>query len=160
MADSYGITVDATSVVAMLGRTAEELKAVMVEQLTTVSELVKEEMRKRASVGVGGDNGLRGSIGFVIVPGLLKSEIKPSAAYGDAVETGSRPHWISAKKGSPLELWAAQKGINVYALQHSIAMKGTKPHPYIKPTYDEVAPLVGVQFARGVSTFINEAQKL
>lgn len=147
----YNILVDASAVVATLGVASGQVKPVLVEQLVTVSDLVKAEMERRANVGVTG--ALRNTVGYKFVPETLTSEIKPSAPYSDAVETGTRPHWISAKAGSPLEQWAAMKGINVYALQHSIAVKGTQPHPFIEPTYIEMAPIVAEKFAAGMAAF-------
>ncbi len=148
---SYNITVNAAGVEAMLGEAAVGLKAVELEQLATVSELVAAEMRRRAPDAFGQ---LKDSIGYKIIPEALTSEIKPSADYGDAVETGSKPHWVSVKPGSPLEQWALFRGINPYALQHSIAAKGTKAHPYIEPTYVAMAPVVAAAFAAGISKFV------
>ncbi len=151
-----GITMDVAAVVTLIGVTASELPGVILKQLAATSELTKQAMRERAPVGVGGENGLKGSIGFTINPARLSSEIKPKVPYADAVETGSKPHWVSAKPGSPLEQWARLKGLNVYAVQRSIATKGTKPHPYIVPTYQEVGPLVGAKFAQGITDLIGD----
>lgn len=149
---SYTITVNATGVEAMLGEAASGLKAVELEQLASVSELVAAEMRRRAPDAFGE---LRKSIGFKVIPAALTSEIKPSADYGDAVETGSKPHWVSAKPGSPLEQWALFRGINVYAVQWAIAQRGTKAQPYIEPTYIAMAPVVASAFAAGISKFVD-----
>ena len=151
MASDFTITVDASGPIAMLEAAGHDLKPALLEELATTSEMVKEVMKNHAPDAFGN---LHDSIGFKIVPELLTSEIKPSADYADAVETGSRPHWVSAKPGSPLEQWALFRGINVYAVQHSIAVKGTKPHPYIQPTYDEVAPTVSDRFALAIAKFI------
>ncbi len=150
---SYTITVDSLGVETMLGEAAVGLKAVELEQLTSVSELVAAEMKRRAPDAFGK---LRDSIGFKVVPEALTSEIKPTAEYGDAAETGSKPHWISVKPGTPLEQWALFRGINPYALQHSIASKGTKPHPYIEPTYQVMAPVVAAAFAAGIGKYVDE----
>jgi len=58
----------------------------------------------------------------------LSVTVDPTAPYADYVEYGTRPHWTSVHN---LEAWARLKGINPYALQRSIAKKGTKPHPYL-----------------------------
>lgn len=148
------VTVDAVDTIAMLRTAGLKMPAVVLEQLGIVSEFVKQAMKAKAPVGVGGDRGLRGSIDFKIDPGTMSSEVKPLADYGDAVETGSRPHWISAKPGSTLAQWAQLKGINPYAVQKSIAIHGTKAHPFIQPTYVDVAPLVPEKFAAGIARFI------
>ncbi len=149
----YTITVEATGVTEMLGAAADGLRAVELEQLTSISELVAAEMKRRAPDAFGH---LRDSIGFKVVPEALTSEIKPVAEYGDAAETGSKPHWVSVKPGTPLEQWALFRGINPYALQHSIAAKGTKPHPYIEPTYQAMAPVVAAAFAAGIGKYVAE----
>ena len=151
MAAPYTITVDATGVVALLTKAGESIRPAILEQLGIVSMLVRDVMKEKAPDAFGN---LRDSIGYTIIPETLTSEIKPSAPYGDAVETGSRPHWISVKPGSPLEQWALFRGINPYAVQRSIAVKGTQPHPYIKPTYDETAPEVNEKFALGIAKLI------
>src|SRR5690349_16786383 len=98
-AGSYNIVIDATAVTAMLGEAASKARPAILKELVSVSELVKEEMRRRVNEGVGGEHGLKGSIDFHIQPAVLTSEIKPLLPYGDALETGSRPHWVSAKPG-------------------------------------------------------------
>lgn len=55
--------------------------------------------------------------------------------YGPALEHGTRPHWVPI---IALERWAKQRGINPYAVQHSIAKKGTEPHPWLIPARNKV----------------------
>lgn len=154
MAGSVTIEVNAAEVVAMLDIAASKLRPVIIEQLAVVSEIVKEVMKLKASVGVGGDDGLRGSIGYLVDTANLVSEIKPAVAYADAVETGSKPHWAPHGPDSSLAAWCKLKGLNVFAVAASIAKKGTKPHPYIIPTYEETAPQVSTAFAAGIGTFV------
>lgn len=156
MNGAYSITMDVSGVVSVLGAAAERLPLVLLEQLGIVSELAKKTMQNKAPEGVGGDKGLRGSIEVEINKPLLTAKIQPTARYADAVEKGSKPHWVSAKEGSPLERWAELKGLNVYAVQRSIAKKGTKAHPYIEPTYREIEPIVPVKFGLAISAFVNE----
>jgi HK97 gp10 family phage protein len=151
MATTYSITVDSVGVVGLLTKLGESMRPAILEQLGIVSMLVRDVMKEKAPDAFGN---LRDSIGYKIVPETLTSEIKPDAPYGDAVETGTRPHWISVSPGSPLEQWALFRGINPYAVQRSIAVKGTKAHPFIKPTYDEVAPEVNAKFAEGIAKLI------
>lgn len=145
------IDVDAEGVVRMLEAGAVELRHGLLALLTESSELVKESERAHAPVGVGGDSGLKGSIGYTLIPETLASEIKPEADYAAAVETGSKPHWAPIE---PLKAWAELRGLNPYALRWSIAQKGTQPHPYVRPTYEEMAPIVGGTFAAGIASLI------
>ena len=48
---------------------------------------------------------------------------------------GSRPHWTSVRN---LEGWAYRHGINPYALQRSIAEKGTRPNPFVERAQREM----------------------
>lgn len=149
------IEMNGLEAIAMMTSAGAGLPAVLTKQLGLASILAKATMREKAPVGVGGDkDGLKGSIGVTLIPEALSSEIKPTMPYADAVETGSKPHWIPHGPDSALAAWAKLKGINVYALAASIAKKGTKPHPYIEPTYEEVAPGVIALFASGVDAFL------
>lgn len=60
--------------------------------------------------------------------------------YAAAIEFGSVPHWTSVKN---LEEWARKHGINPYALQRSIAHKGTPAHPYLRPGLEASAKQIG-----------------
>ena len=62
---------------------------------------------------------------------LLSVSVYPTADYAKYIEYGTRPHWTSVHN---LEAWAALKGINPYALQRSIAKRGTKAHPFLERT--------------------------
>lgn len=145
------MTMDAEGVVALLDAAADGLQPAIATGLATVSEMVVAVMKEKAPVGVGGDKGLRGSIGFILDPKLLTSEIKPTVSYGDAVETGSKPHWAPI---APLIPWAEMHGMNPYALRWSIARKGTQPHPYIEPTFEDVKDEVPAGINEVVTHFL------
>lgn len=65
-------------------------------------------------------------------PNRLTATIYPRARYADFLETGTRPHWTSIQN---IEGYARFRGLNPYALQRSIARKGTKAHPFLDKTY-------------------------
>ena len=58
-----------------------------------------------------------------------------NVVYGPALEHGTDPHWPPIVG---LERWAAQRGINPYAIQKHISDEGTKAHPWLKPAGDSV----------------------
>lgn len=147
------IVFDGASTISFLRKVTEGLPQAILDQLTAVSTVVAGVMREKASQGATGD--LKRSIRPVIDPELNTAVIKPSAPYGDAVETGSKPHWAPI---GPLIPWAEMHGINPYALRWSIAQKGTQPHPYIVPTYDQTAPQVPSMFAEGLKALFLEAR--
>ena len=60
--------------------------------------------------------------------------------YAAAVEFGSVPHWAPI---GPLKQWAKRKlgdESAAYAVQKTIAKRGTKPKPFLRPAYMKVIP--------------------
>lgn len=149
---AFNIRVDA-SAVAQLFQGAPEALQTGVRQLVERSAIeVQREMMIAANVGVTGD--LRRSVRYTVTAGLLRAEIAPKVPYAEDVEYGTHPHWVSVKEGTPLALWARLKGINKYALQHSIAVKGTRAHPFVRPTYDRMAPKVVRDISVGMASLL------
>ncbi len=147
------IIFDGASTLAYFRKLTATFNEALTSSLEAASTMVSNVMREKASLGATGD--LRASIGFKMTPENLLSEIKPSVGYGDAVETGSKPHWPPI---APLIPWAEMHGINPYALQRSISVKGTQPHPYIVPTFVETGPEVPPIFDAGIKTALEEAR--
>ena len=54
--------------------------------------------------------------------------------YGEALDTGTRPHMPPVDK---IKGWANRKGIKPWALAISIKKKGTKAHPWLY-IYDDI----------------------
>lgn len=115
---------------------------------------VQREMRIAAPVAVTGQ--LRGSIRYVVSPLQVHAVIKPEVKYAEGVEYGTKPRRVSVAEGTPLLAWAKLKGINPYALQKSIARKGTKPHPFVEPTYRKMKPVVESDIASGMTKLVEE----
>lgn len=149
--DNVKITVDDRRVREMLAKAPEETALTVHQLLERNGIQVMAEMRRQVSVGVTGD--LRRTIHYVF-RGTGEVAIEPQAKYAEPVEKGTRPHWVSVKPGTPLYRWATQKAINPYAVQKSIAKKGTMPHPFIQPTYDIMEPRVRRDFNEGIDALI------
>jgi hypothetical protein len=62
----------------------------------------------------------------------LVGKVGPSVRYGLYVERGSRPHWPPR---AALEGWARRHGIPVFAVQRSIARRGTRARPFLVPAF-------------------------
>jgi hypothetical protein len=152
------VVVDSQDVEEMLHRAPAKVKSTLQSLVLRSLIETQREMRKNASVGLGGGRGLRGSIRFFVSRTGLSGTVEPTAKYALPVEEGSRPHWVSIKDGSPLKEWADLKGINAFALQRSIAVKGTKPHPFVKPTSLTMTPRIYEIFNKGVSTMIGDLE--
>jgi len=104
-------------------------------------ELV-EELKRRCPTH---DGALRNSISSAVEDGRLNIWMLNYAMY---VEEGTAPHWTSVDN---LKKWAKDKLGDenlAYALQKSIAVKGTKPHPFIKETLIQEFPRL---LAKGLS---------
>lgn len=127
----------------------------VVNQLIEGSAIdVQREMRTRVSVGATGDT--RRRIKYVLNKANLSAEIYPDVPHAEALEKGTRPHWTSVKEGTPLRQWADHKGINPYAVQASIAKRGTKAHPFIIPTFQSARRSVPRNIINGFGRFIKE----
>lgn len=107
-------------------------------------------MRTKVKTGVSGE--LKKSIRYYFRD-YLTIVIEPTARHAAAHEYGSKPHWTSVRN---LERWAKMKGISPYALQRSIAKKGTKAHPYLQSTLREVDSRVLPDFTGGMSRTIGQ----
>jgi len=93
-----------------------------------------EELKRRVPIH---DGELRQSISTEVSNNKL---IVYMVSYALYVEEGTAPHWTSVEN---LKKWARDKLGDedlAYALQKSIATKGTKPHPFIKETLIQEFP--------------------
>jgi hypothetical protein len=144
--------------VRQLFQRAPQMVSTRLKTLVEASAIdVQREMRIAAPVAVTGQ--LRGSIRYVVSPLRIQAVIKPEVNYAEPVEHGSKPHLVSVAEGTPLRAWAKLKGINPYALQHSIAKKGTKPHPFVEPTYRKMKPVVEADIAAGMTRLVEELNR-
>lgn len=148
------ITVDSRQVEEMLARAPVATKRRLRELVERGAIDIQREMRIAANVAVTGD--LRRSVRYTFNTATLSAVIEPTAKYAAAVENGSRPHFVSARPGTPLSRWAISKGINPYAVAKSIAKKGTKPHPFVQPTFNKMKPQVERYIERGVAQLAQE----
>lgn len=114
----------------------------------------QRSMRMRAPVGVTGN--YRRSIIYRLWPGQLRAEVWPDIAYAEDLENGTAPHYVDASPGSPLAKWAKLKGLDPYAVQHSIATKGTRPQPIVGRTFRKMGPKVEADIAQGISDLAKE----
>jgi hypothetical protein len=153
---AFGIRVDTTVALRAFQR-APELMTSRARQLIEGAAIdVQRAMIQRATMNVGATGDYRRSIQYRFTPGLLQAEIFPSASYADDLERGTGPHWVSVSPGSSLRRWAQMKGINPYAVQNSIAKRGTRPHPIVGDTYEVMAPRVQSDIARGLAAAVSE----
>ncbi|MGO4470337.1 hypothetical protein AB4Y95_00160 [Arthrobacter sp. M-10] len=155
---TYEIVMDAVEVEAVLTETATLFPRYINSWLVESANLTKEEMASKVSRGVGATmgQGIANNIGIDYNVADMSATIKPTdqVPYADGVETGTRPHMPPAGPDSSLAQWCELHGLNVWAVAMSIKRKGTKPHPFVEPTYQVVIPQVTERFTSGVSAFL------
>jgi hypothetical protein len=147
------ITIDTASLRRLLARAPEATSQRIRTLLEGAGITTQGIMRIKAPVGATGD--LRRTVRYFFRQADTVA-VEPAAGYAEPVEKGTRPHWTSAKEGTPLWRWARQKGIPVYAVQRSIAMKGTKPHPFMDATAMQAEPIIKRDFDAGISGLVEE----
>lgn len=149
-----GITVQDQKVVAMLASAPTALSTRLRQVIERAAITVQREMIQEAPIAVTGD--LRRSIHYEVAPSVFQAVIEPDIVYAGSVEAGGPPRWVSVKPGTPLEKWAKLKGLNPYAVQRSIARKGTQPHPFVKPTYEKTKDEVEAGIEVGITQVLQE----
>lgn len=102
------------------------------------------------------DGRYRQSVGYSLNRAKFQATVGPSVKYAEPVEKGSRPHWVSVKRGSSLRKWADDKGINPYAVQRSIARKGTRAQWIVRDVYRDKKPEVIRDVVGGFARFVSE----
>lgn len=152
---SFQIVVDDT----VVSRMFDKLPAAVVTRIGRLVEGaaidVQRQMRILAPVAVTGQ--LRRSITYRYSPATLSAVIEPSVDYAADVEKGTRAHYVSAAPGSSLRAWAQQKGLDPYAVQGIIALRGTRKHPFVAPTFEMMKPKVESDIAAGIADVITES---
>jgi hypothetical protein len=66
----------------------------------------------------------------------LWGQVRVDEETGIYVHQGTKPHWAPVKA---LRGWALRHGIDPFALQRSIAKKGTRPNPWFEEAVDSFA---------------------
>lgn len=155
-----GISIDIEIDDAQVRRMVQAAPGLVVKRLRNLVEGgaidIQGEMRRAAPAGVGGGAGLRGSIRYAFNAMNLSALVAPTVDYAQSVEEGAKPHWTSVAPGSSLRAWANLKGISPYAVQRSIAKKGTKAHPYVKPTYEKMGPVIKRNAERDIASLAKD----
>jgi hypothetical protein len=83
---------------------------------------------------------LRNSIAIKLDADGLGATVGTNVGSAASVEFGSRPHWAPI---GPLKGWAKRHGMDegaAYAIQKTIAKRGTRAQPFMFPAFEEVRP--------------------
>lgn len=85
--------------------------------------------------------------------GRFEGYLKSRAPYALGVHEGTPPHYVAP---SEIKAWAEKRGINPYAVAHSIAKKGTMPNPFFQRAVDLTEDSVNKEFDVALDSIIKE----
>jgi HK97 gp10 family phage protein len=132
----------------------EKSNSHLVSALKTAVTVVTLAAKNTVPVGATGE--LRRSIGSDIdersLIGIVGLDF-PGRNYGIYVEKGTRPHMPPI---GALDRWANQRGLNPYAVAKSIARKGTKAQPFMKPAYEKNEKFIRRQFSEANEKIVRD----
>jgi hypothetical protein len=155
----FTITMDAASVEKVLTATAERFPRYVNSWLVQAGTITKEEMASKVNEGIGAayGQGVKNNIDATYDEVAQTVMVKPNSnvPYADALETGSRPHWPDMNPDGARAQWCELKGLSLWAIGATIAKVGTKPHPFIEPTYNVVKGPIARLFQDGVAAFVD-----
>lgn len=107
----------------------------------TVRSMSEAMKKARESTPTGVSQGLVKSIqGDVNTFGkTTRMRVTWTAPYAASNNSGARPHWVPIRF---LYAWAASKGLSPWAVQKSIAKKGTKKSNFLSKTETKVTTTI------------------
>lgn len=117
--------------------------------LNTSVILVERNAKLEAPVGVTGH--LKSRMRHSVAP--FRGTVEPTVKYAFGVHEGTKPHWVAIDS---LEKWAKRKGINPYALQKSIAKKGTKANPFMERAAKKSESKVQITFQTAINNITKQ----
>lgn len=121
--------------------------------LEKAGKLITRTEKEEVPIGV--SNQLRQSIDMRLIPNNVT--IAPHKNYAIDVHEGTRPHFVPVNNPrDPLRVWAISKGLNPYAVQKSIAKKGTKPNRFVERTVSKAEEEVRRIFSQVLENIIKK----
>lgn len=143
-APTISITIDDSQFVRLCRRFPTEIDGAFRRILTDGSIIVQKELKETAPVGI--TQNLAGKIQRTV--SRSQARIRPLMEYAYWVEygrgAGKMPPWSGAE-GEDFRKWVeAKMGASVppFVVARAIGRSGTKPHPFIEPTYKSTEPKV------------------
>lgn len=107
-------------------------------------------MERESAIEAPADTGrLRGGISSTFTEST--GTVFSTSNYAKAVHQGQRPHSMDADL---LKGWAKRKGLNPYAVAHSIRKKGTKANPFFKRALEKNKMKALQLFSSAIDEFI------
>lgn len=90
---------------------------------------------------------------WTIRAGRFEGTLFSGTEYASAVHNGTRPHFVPIED---LKKWAIKKGINAYAVQKSIAKKGTRPNKFLDRAVKANESKMDKDLQDAITNIINE----
>lgn len=144
------LRVDMGNALEATKKAPEEMAKAIHQTLLEVAIYTQRVFRQNMPVGKTGM--LRRTTTYVWL-GDARVRIEPVEEYAEYVEFGTRPHFPPVEAITP---WARMRGIEPWALAHSIAKHGTKAHPFLQKTYEQVEPYANTALAQNVDKVIEK----
>lgn len=107
--------------------------------LVQSANYIKSDMESRVPVRTGR---LKQSIAIKVETDRVI--IGPNTEYAAYVEFGTKPHVIEAKKGKALAFMGPNGRVFVKKVNHP----GTRPHPYVRPAFEDWVDTLGALAAQ------------
>lgn len=138
------------------GRAQAFMDEVVQPFLERSATYLKEELEQISPEGVTG--ALRGRYFTRVEPDAasavgFRGDVLTSVKYAKYVDQGTAPHWVSI---GHLQEWADLKDINVYALQHTIAQKGTEGQFFFQRAKTNTLPQIRLDWQRTVGALVHK----
>jgi len=125
---------DINSLAEALRESGKDADATTMDVLVNAANYMKADMESRVPVRTGR---LRQSIQVRVQPNGVT--VGPDTPYAGYVEFGTKPHVIKARNKKALAFFAGGKRVVVKQVNHP----GTKPHPYIRPAFEDWVDTLG-----------------
>ena len=136
MASKWGVKVDSKKLMEHLNKIPDNMEELLGKTLYNVMDKVMEESNANANVDLGDGKGSNYTTLPVKQGNMTIVEGGYEAKHMIYVHEGTAPHWTSVEN---LQGWADRHGVNVYALQASIAKNGTKAYKFLENAVDRHA---------------------
>lgn len=133
-----------------LKESAQNSATVSQTSILSSASFIKADMEQRVPVRTGR---LKQSIAIRVEGDQVI--IGPHTEYANFVEFGTRPHIIKAKNKKAL----AFRGPNGMVFVKQVHHPGTKPHPYVRPAFEDWVQTLGTNAAQAnVQRFYQDAR--
>jgi len=141
--------------VSQFERAKVNFKPVLLQSMQKSTTHIKQVIRRTIDTeGITFQGSLKRSVSEVEVT-WSRGVVGVGEKYGETVEFGRKPG--SRPPTAPLERWASlklgQPGLG-YIIAKKIGEQGTKPHPFVEPSYREAAPQVLRYFRDGAQIIV------